>query len=59
MLIAKKYRDKALAAEKVASEMPNYDFKCAWSDIAVEWHALASRRALEVSLHREVGNIPT
>jgi hypothetical protein len=55
MKISEKYRSKALACEKLALEVPNYDFKCAWEEIAVEWHALAARRAQEVS-DRELAN---
>ena len=43
------YRVKALAAEKLSRETPNSDFKCAWEDIAIEWHALANRAAQEAS----------
>jgi hypothetical protein len=41
------YRAKALSAEKLGREAGNYDFKCAWADIAIEWHALANRVAQE------------
>jgi hypothetical protein len=54
MKISEKYRGKALACEKLAREVPNYDFKCAWTEIAVEWHALAFRRAQEVSQDRKL-----
>jgi hypothetical protein len=53
MDISEKYRSKALACEKLAREVPNRDFKHAWEDIAIEWHALASRRAQEVGRHPE------
>jgi hypothetical protein len=49
MKISEKYRSKALACEKLSREVPNYDFKSAWAEIAIEWHALAFRRAQEVS----------
>ncbi len=39
------YRLKALACEKLGREVPNHDFKHAWEDIAIEWHALAARAA--------------
>jgi hypothetical protein len=45
------YRDKAFAAEKLARQVGNKDFRCAWSDIAIEWHALANRAAHEADLH--------
>jgi len=56
MKISEKYRSKALACEKLADEVPNRDFKSAWTEIAIEWHALASRRAQEVSQDRELEN---
>jgi hypothetical protein len=56
MKIFEKYRSKALACEKLAREVPNYDFSCAWSEIAIEWHALASRRAQEVNPDYELSD---
>lgn len=47
MKVSEQYRLKALACEKLALEVPNYDFKCAWTDLAVEWHLLANRAAEE------------
>jgi hypothetical protein len=58
MKISEKYRRKALACEKLAREVPNYDFKCAWTEIAIGWHELAGRRAQEVSQDRELNNKP-
>jgi hypothetical protein len=58
MEVSEKYRNKALACEKHAREVPNYDFKCAWAEIAIEWHALAARRAQEVSQDRPL-SIPS
>jgi hypothetical protein len=43
MKISEKYRLKALACEKLGREVPNSDFKSAWAEIAIEWHALAAR----------------
>jgi hypothetical protein len=43
--ISERYRLKALACEKLGRDVKNYDFKCAWAEIAVEWHALAARTA--------------
>jgi hypothetical protein len=57
MLISEKYRGKALSCEKLSREVANYDFKCAWTEIAMEWHALANRRAQEVSQRGELENI--
>jgi hypothetical protein len=47
MKLCEKYRIKALACEKLGREVPNRDFKSAWEEIAIEWHALANRRAEE------------
>jgi hypothetical protein len=41
------FRAKALLAEKISRESVNYDSKCAWGDIAIEWHALSNRAAQE------------
>jgi hypothetical protein len=54
MKISEKYRLKALACEKLGRDVPNVDFKNAWAEIAIEWHALAARRALEVSQDSEL-----
>jgi hypothetical protein len=45
MKISEKYRSKALACEKFGREATNYDIKCAWEEIAIEWHCLANRTA--------------
>jgi hypothetical protein len=58
MKISEKYRSKALACEKLAREVTNQDFKCAWTEIAIEWHALAGRRAQEVGQDHELENKP-
>ncbi len=42
-----KYRLKALACEKFAREATDNETRIAWTEIAIEWHALASRMALE------------
>jgi len=55
MKISEKYRLRALACEKLGREVPNRDFKSAWEEIAIESHALAFRRAQEVSQDRELG----
>jgi hypothetical protein len=52
--ISEKYRLRALECEKLAREVLNCDVKAAWTEIAIEWHALASRRAYEVSLEQEL-----
>jgi hypothetical protein len=58
MKISEKYRARALASEKLAREVPNSDFKRAWTDIAIEWHALAARRTQEVSQDVELHQQP-
>jgi hypothetical protein len=54
MKISEKYRIKALDCEKQSRDAKDYDIKCAWGDIAIEWHCLAARRAQEVSQDREL-----
>ena len=54
MRISEKYRIKALACEKLAKDAKDYDMRCAWTEIAMEWHCLASRTAQETSLDREL-----
>jgi hypothetical protein len=54
MKISEKYRLKALACEKLGRNVPNKDVKDAWAEIAIEWHALAARRAQEVGQDREL-----
>ena len=38
-----KYRLKALACEKYGREATDHETRIAWTEIAIEWHALASR----------------
>jgi hypothetical protein len=47
MNLSNTYRLKALACEKLGRDVPNIDFNRAWADIAIEWHALAARTAVE------------
>ena len=54
MKISEKYRRRALECEKLAQKVSNSDFKAAWTEIAIEWHALASRRAYEVTQDQEL-----
>ena len=54
MRISEKYRINALACEKLAKDAKDYDMRCAWTEIAMEWHCLASRTAQETSLDREL-----
>ena len=40
---ADKYRHKAFACEKLGREACDAEIRAAWVEIAIEWHALASR----------------
>jgi hypothetical protein len=42
---SEKYRLKALTCEKLAQEATDEDTQAAWSELAIEWHILASRIA--------------
>jgi hypothetical protein len=44
--LSEKYRVKALAAEEAAKTAPDQATKIAWTEIAIEWHALAARTAV-------------
>jgi hypothetical protein len=57
MKISDKYRAKALDCEKLGRAAKEYDFKCGWGDIAIEWHYLANRTAQESGLDRELGRV--
>lgn len=54
MKLSERYRIKALACEKLAREVPNSDFKAAWAELAIEWHALANRRTQEIGQSPEL-----
>lgn len=54
MKISDKYRIKALDCENRGRDAKDYDVKCAWQDIAIEWHCLANRTATESNLDREL-----
>jgi hypothetical protein len=41
--ISRRYRLKAMVCEQLGREAHNKEFKSAWSEIAIEWHALAAR----------------
>ena len=43
------YRQKAFSCERLAKAATTYEAKCEWVDLGIEWHALASRIALESS----------
>jgi hypothetical protein len=60
--LSQKYRVKALAAEEAAKTAPDPATKVAWTEIAIEWHALATKTAvgfaedLQISGNFEVSN---
>jgi hypothetical protein len=56
MRVSEKYRSKALICEKLAWQASDLDIRRAWSDIAIEWHTLASRTALDANQDRELAN---
>lgn len=41
--VSEQYRRKALVCEQLGREASDPEIKFAWADIAIEWHALASR----------------
>jgi hypothetical protein len=52
--LSEKYRIKALAAEESAKSAPDPATKVAWTEIAIEWHALATKTAVGVSRDLEI-----
>ena len=46
--LSEKYRIRALAAEECAKTAPDAGTKSDWTEIAIEWHALAANTAIEV-----------
>jgi hypothetical protein len=52
--ISEKYRSKALVCEKLGRDAKDYDIRCAWADIAIEWHCLASRTAQDADQDSEL-----
>jgi hypothetical protein len=49
-----KSRTKALAAEECAKIAPDAATKVAWTEIAIEWHALATKTAVGVAKDLEI-----
>jgi hypothetical protein len=43
MTLSQKYRLKALASEEFARDATDDPTRSAWTEIAIEWHALANR----------------
>ena len=54
MKISEKYRAKALDCEQRVRDAADYDIKCAWGEVAMEWHCLSSRAAQEFSSDHEL-----
>jgi hypothetical protein len=52
--VSHKYRLKALVCEKLARDAGTSELKAGWSEMAIEWHALASRIAQEVRIDDEL-----
>jgi hypothetical protein len=52
--LSEKYRLKALNCEKLGREAADASIKAAWTEIAIEWHALANRTSQESSPSREL-----
>jgi hypothetical protein len=52
--LSEKYRVKALAAEECAKTAPDAATKTAWTEIAIEWHALATKTAISVAKDLEI-----
>jgi hypothetical protein len=45
--ISERFRFKALASEVFARDATNTAIRDAWTEISIEWHALANRAAQE------------
>jgi hypothetical protein len=53
-MLSERYRVKALAAEECAKTAPDRATKFEWTEIAIEWHALAARTAVSVAKDLEM-----
>ena len=53
-MLSAKYRAKALTAEENAKTAPDEATKIAWTEIAIEWHALAAKTAVGVAKDLEI-----
>jgi hypothetical protein len=56
-LLSAKYRAKALAVEESAKIAPDQATKIAWTEIAIEWHALATKTAVGFAEDLQVGAV--
>ncbi len=52
--LSERYRAKALAAEECAKSAPDPATKTAWTEIAIEWHALATKTAVGAAKDLEI-----
>jgi hypothetical protein len=52
--LSERYRLKALTAEECAKNAPDPATKVAWTEIAIEWHALATKTAVGVTKDLEI-----
>jgi hypothetical protein len=54
-MLSAKYRAKALAAEQAAKTAPDLATKVAWTEIAIEWHGLATKTAVGFTEDLHIG----
>ena len=54
MKVSEKYRAKALDCEQRGRDATDYDIKCAWGEVAIEWHCLSNRAAQGSALDYEL-----
>jgi hypothetical protein len=58
MKISEKYRAKALDCEQRVRDATDYYIKCAWGEVAIEWHCLSNRTGQESGLDYELEFTP-
>jgi hypothetical protein len=54
-MLSAKYRAKALAAEQAAKTATDLATKVAWTEIAIEWHALATKTTVGFAEDLHIG----
>jgi hypothetical protein len=54
MKVSEKYRAKALGCEQRGRDATDYDIRCAWGEVAIEWHCLSNRAAQGSALDYEL-----
>lgn len=52
MKASEKYRLKALTCERLAQEATDRETEAAWTELAIEWHTLASRIAQDIKIKK-------